>query len=345
MFSKIFLSKEKLFNNIAHMEKITPGKICAMIKANVYGHGTKEILPLLSEKIDYFGVSSEEEAIEARAYTDKTIIVFGLCEDYKKCMENDISFAVFSLLHIKKIVKIAQKYNFKPKMHLCINSGMNRYGIRSTAEFKKIIDFLKSCNLELEGLYTHFSSLTTDREYTQKQKDIFMQHLKLLPPAWETITHIGGGKTIFEGMGCDVYRMGIELYGYEVEGVTPILSVESQIVSIQNVKKGEHVGYLCGYTAPKDVVIATVPLGYADGFPRKISNQFKVTVNGRQAKSTGNICMDTFMIDVTGIKCQVGDKVVLIKDAYPLANLIDSTEYEVLTNLNKFRGQRIVIDK
>ena len=113
MFSKIFLSKEKLFNNIAHMEKITPGKICAMIKANVYGHGTKEILPLLSEKIDYFGVSSEEEAIEARAYTDKTIIVFGLCEDYKKCMENDISFAVFSLLHIKKIVKIAQKYNLK----------------------------------------------------------------------------------------------------------------------------------------------------------------------------------------------------------------------------------------
>lgn len=345
MFSKIFLSKEKLFNNITYMQKITPGKICAMIKANVYGHGTKEMLPLLSEKIDYFGVSSEEEGFEGRAYTDKTIIVFGLCEDYKKCMEKGISFAVFSLSHIKKIVKIAKKYQLKPKMHLCINSGMNRYGIRSTKEFKKIIDFLTSCKIELEGLYTHFSSLTTDRDYTQKQKEIFKEHVKLLPPSWQTITHVGGGKTVFENLGYDVYRMGIELYGYEVEGVTPILSVESQLVSLQNVKKGEHVGYLCGYTAPKDVVVATVPLGYADGFPRKISNQFLVTINGKQARSVGNICMDTFMIDVSDINCKIGDKVILLKDAFAIAQLIGSTEYEVLTNLNKFRGQRIVIDK
>ena len=344
MFSKIFLSKEKLNKNIKFMKKITPGKICAMIKANAYGHGLREILPLLACEIDYFGVSNEEEALLAREITDKTIIVFGMCDDYKLCMEREISFAVFSLEHVKQIVNLAKKTHLYPKMHLCVNSGMNRYGLQTMREYLKIIEYLKTNNITLEGLYTHFSSLTTDRNYTKKQREIFATYINKLPKYWNTIIHIGGGKAIFEDLRADVYRMGIELYGYEVEGVEPILTIESQIVSLQNVNKGEHVGYLCGFSACKDMVVATIPLGYADGFPRQISNQYYVYINGKKARSCGNICMDTFMVDVSDIHCQLGDKVCLMQDAHQLASLINSTEYEVLTNLNKFRGDRIVVD-
>ncbi len=343
MFSKIFLSKEKLYKNIEHMEKITNGKICAMIKANVYGHGQKELLPILSKRIDYFGVSNEDEAYLAREYTDKTIIVFGLCQDYRTCMEKEISFAVFSPNHVEKIIKIAQYFSLTPRMHLCINTGMNRYGIKKVNDFKKIIKLLNKNHLKLEGIYTHFSSLTTDRIYTENQKKLFFKFLKYLPVDWDTIKHVGGGKTIFEDLNCDVYRMGIELYGYEVNGVSPILSVESEIVSLQDVKKGEHVGYLCGYTADKDITVATIPLGYADGLPRKLSNKLEVNINGKKARSTGNICMDTFMLDVSNIKCKIGDKVIIMKNAYDIANILGTTEYEVLTNFNKFRGERIIV--
>ena len=137
--------------------------------------------------------------------------------------------------------------------------------------------------------------------------------------------------------------MGIELYGYEVNGVSPILSVESEIVSLQDVKKGEHVGYLCGYTADKDITVATIPLGYADGLPRKLSNKFEVNINGKKARSIGNICMDAFMVDIDNIKCKIGDKVTIMNNANYIATILGTTEYEVLTNFNKFRGERIIV--
>lgn len=343
MFSKIFLNKNNLLNNIDKIEEISGKKTCVMIKANAYGHGMKEILTILNDRVDFFGVSNQSEGLSARKYTSKDIIVFGACEDYKICMLNDVSFALFSLNDAKKIIKIAQKYKLKPKMHLCINTGMNRYGIKSKKDFAKIIAFLTKKGYELAGVYTHFSSLTTDREYTERQKKLFFDYLSLLPSSWKTIKHVGGGRSIFEGLDVDMFRVGLEAYGYGNDFVKPVLSVESELVDIQKVSAGEHVGYLCGYTAKEDMTIATIPLGYGDGFPRKMSNKLIVKINGKQSQSTGNICMDAFMVDVTNITCKIGDRVVIMENASLLAPLIDSTEYEVLTNLSKFRGERIIV--
>ena len=343
MFSKIFLNKKNLLSNLHFLQGKTDGKICAMVKANAYGHGAKEVVSILEKEIDFFGVSNQIEAEEIRKITSKDIIVFGICEDYKKAIINDISFAVFSFLHAKKIVELSKRIKSLPKMHLCLNTGMNRYGIKSFKEFEKTINFLKKHNIELAGIYTHFSSLSCDEDYTKNQKEKFEKLLKVIPKNWKTIKHVGGGQTIFKNIHADMNRVGIELYGYGNENLKPILSIESQIVDIQHVKKGEHIGYLCGFTAQKDMTVATIPLGYGDGFCRKLSNKIEVTVNGQKAHGCGNICMDAMMIDVSGITCQIGDKVTMFDDAKIFAKIVDTSEYEILTNFSKFRGLREII--
>lgn len=342
MFSNIFLNKSNLIHNINTLEKIAGGNICVMVKANAYGHGVKEIVQMLNGRVGYFGVSNQTEAEEIRDITDAHVIVFGACEDYEACIKNNISFALLSYEHAKIMVKLYKKIHIMPRMHFCVNTGMNRYGVRDKEEFLKIIELLTKNNIILEGLYTHFSSLSTDKDYTERQYSLFQDFVNLLP-TYETIVHVGGGMTIFKDFKADLHRIGLEVYGYGNELVKPVLTIESQIVDIQKVKKGEHVGYLCGFTAQNDMTVATIPLGYGDGLPRKLSNKLSVKIKGKYAKSTGNICMDAFMVDITDIKCKIGDKVIILENASTLAPLIESTEYEVLTNLSKFRGNRKII--
>ena len=340
MLSKIILSKDNLLYNLSEIKKRTNGKICMMVKANAYGHGLTEVATLIKDQVAFFGVANQEEAETIREICDTPIIVFGVCDDYFRCMQKNISFALFSLKMTKNIIKIAKKSQFYPKLHLCINSGMNRYGIKNLKEFVKIIRLLKNNDIKLEGVYTHFSSLTTDNKYTQKQRKNFEDFLTFLPGEWKTIIHVGGGNTMFENFNADMYRIGLGIYGYGFDFVKPVLKIKSRIVEIEDVERGEHVGYLCSFTANKKMKVATIPIGYADGLPRKLSNNISVELNGKQAKNCGNICMDTFMVDVSDIKCKIGDEVLVLDDAKIWAKLLDTTVYEVLTNFCKFRGDR-----
>lgn len=340
MFSKIILNKENLLNNVNYLKEKAGAELCVMVKANAYGHGSREITEMLGDNVNYLGVSNEYEAFDLREMTDRKIIVFGRCQDYFSCTQQNIEFSLFSFDHAKEIISKTKNADKKPLMHLCINSGMNRYGVREIKECKKIISFLQKKEIPLAGIYTHFSSLTTDEEYTKKQYQIFKEFSSLIPKDWQTIKHLGGGKSIFGQFSADMFRVGFEVYGYSDENVNKVLSAHSQIVDIQSVKKGEHIGYLCGYTATEDMKVATIPLGYGDGLPRKLSNKLQVKIKGQNAKSVGNICMDAFMIDISKIKCNIGDDVLIFNDARQIAPLIESTEYEVLTNLCKFRGTR-----
>lgn len=343
MFSKIFLSKSNLLHNIDYIKKVAKKPICAMVKANAYGHGEKEIISMLNGKVEYFGVACQKEGLIARRHTRGNVVILGRCENYLTCMKNNLSFSLISLDDAKEIIKIGEKHNLKPKFHMCLNSGMNRYGFKEKRDILKTLDFLDKSNCPLEGFYTHFSSLTSDLDYTRKQLDKFYQMKELLPKKWNTIKHVGGGKSIYMDIDADMFRTGLECYGYGNEKVLPILKVESEIVDKQPVKQGEHVGYLCSFTAKEDMMIATIPLGYADGLPRKLSNNFEVTIDGAKARSVGNICMDAFMIDVTNLNCKVGDRVEIISNACDVACKLETTEYEVLTNLTKMRAKRIVV--
>ena len=342
MFSKIFLNSKNLINNINVLEEDAQKPLCVMVKANAYGHGSKEIVSILKDRVNFFGVSCLNEALEIRDYTKGEIIVFGKCDDYEKCIKNDISFILMSYNHAKEMVSLSKKLRKKAKMHLCVNTGMNRYGVKDKKEFGKIIDLFEKNKMELAGLYTHFSSLTSDKEYTLSQEEKFKEYCSLLPKRWKTICHVGGGKSIYSNLNADMYRVGIAVYGYGEPRLKPVLSLESEVVDIQKVNKGEHIGYLCGYTAKENMTVATIPLGYGDGLPRKLSNKLKVKIRGEERLNCGNVCMDAFMIDVTNIKCKIGDKVTLLENALDWAPIIESTEYEVLTNLSKFRGERII---
>jgi alanine racemase len=343
MFSKFFLYKQTLINNVRSLKREAHGRLCVMVKANAYGHGLKEIVNILKDEVDFFGVSNQAEGEIVRALTSRQVIVFGACDDYEKCIQNDISFAVFSFEQIKDVINISKKINKPAKMHLCLNTGMNRYGVKSAKEFSKIVKYLKQHKQVLEGLYTHFSSLTCDEKYTQKQKTLLNKLLMFLPKEWHTIIHVGGGLTIKQKIEADMHRVGLEAYGYGNDSVKPILKIESEIVDINKVEKGEHVGYMCSFTAKKRMMVATIPLGYGDGLPRKLSNKTEFVLNGQKVRSVGNICMDALMIDVSGIKCKIGDKVEIMKDASVFAKILDTSEYEVLTNFSKFRGDRIII--
>ena len=342
MLSKINLSKSALMHNIQSIKSHVAGDLCVMVKANAYGHGAKEIVGAISPNVKAFGVSNDAEAFEIREETDKEIIVFGLCDSYERCIKNNISVAVFSFEHLKNLIDLAKSMDRNVKLHLCVNSGMNRYGIKKIKEFKKIIKYLKSENIQLQGLYTHFSSLTTDEAYTKKQWDIFQDYVALLPDEWKTIVHIGGSKSIYrKGFVADMYRTGIEVYGYGGEGLKPVLSILSRVVDIQDVEKGEHVGYLCGFTAERKMRVATIPVGYADGLSRRYSNKLFVKINDKLCRNVGNICMDAFMVDVShDKKCKIGDKVAIEVNARQLATHLCSTEYEVLTAFCSFRGER-----
>ena len=342
MFSNIFLNKSNLIFNINSLSQIAGKPLCIMVKANAYGHGAREIAEMLIDEDVWLGVSNESEALNLREMTNKKIIVFGRCDDYDICIENDISFAVFSFEHVKEILNTSKTIDKHPQMHLCLNTGMNRYGIREIKELKKVINLLGKKNIELEGFYTHFSSLTSDEEYTKKQYSIFKEFSQLIPDEWKTVKHLGGGRSLFEDFEADMFRVGLGVYGYGNDFVKPVLSVESQIVNILQVKKGQHVGYLCGFTAEKDMKVATIPLGYADGLPRKLSNKLEVEIRGKKVRNIGNICMDAFMVDVSNINCKIGDRVCILENASLMASLLETTEYEVLTNLSKFRGERII---
>lgn len=343
MFSKIFLYRQTLINNIKILKQQANGKICAMVKANAYGHGVKEVVSILKDEVDFFGVSNQTEAEHVREICKSEVIVFGACEDYEKCIENDISFAVFSYEQVKNMINLSKKIGKDAKMHLCLNTGMNRYGVKSVKEFVKIVRFLKRQKQNLEGVYTHFSSLSCDEKYTKRQEELLGEFLTFLPSDWKSVVHVGGGLTIKQNIKADMHRVGLEIYGYGNESVKPILRVESEIVDINEVEKGEHVGYMCSYTATKKMTVATIPLGYGDGLPRGLSNKIEFQINGQKSRSVGNICMDALMVDVTDIKCKIGDKVEILNNAQVFAEILKTSEYEVLTNFSKFRGERIII--
>ena len=185
--SKILLNQNNIKYNVQYLKRVAGGQLCVMIKANAYGHGLKQVVTMLDKDVDFFGVSNQTEGELAKKFTDKNVIVFGICDDYEQIIKENISFILLSYEHAKAMVYLYKKLKIKPKMHLCINSGMNRYGVKNLDEAKKIIKYLQKNQLSLEGMYTHFSSLSSDEKYTLRQKTIFEKFISLLPKNWSTI--------------------------------------------------------------------------------------------------------------------------------------------------------------
>ncbi len=333
-----------MLNNLKVLkEHCNNAQICAMVKANAYGHGIEEVVSILKGRVGAFGVVNIDEAIRVRKIDKITpVIIFSECEKIETALKNNISLSIISLKSLKNIVKISKKCKIKPKLHLNINTGMNRFGINTQEDFQKIMVILRKNNLKLDGLFTHFSSLTTDENYTIRQREIFQRFINLLPQDFAPIIHVGGGNSLFKEQGFEMYRVGMFLYGYGYSELKPVMSVKSTIIALQEVKKGEHVGYMASFTASQDMRVAVVPLGYDDGVKRGLSNKFSVKINNKVCPNVGKICMDCFMVDVSNVKVKVGDMVEVLWNASEWTEFLNTTEYEILTNFNGFRAERIL---
>ena len=303
--------------------------ICLMVKANAYGHGIQEIVKFSSRYVDAFGVVNIKEALFVRTLTKKRIIIFAPVKNYKLCRENNIEFIIENEDELRKA--IIDKCTHL--LHLAINTGMNRFGTKSEIVLKSISNILKENNIELKSIYTHFSD-TNDRKRTKKQYNKFC---KLKEHIINTCPVCFGGSGIYGyNFNFDMLRLGIGAYGYEPNKLK-VMTIASHIIKKFYAKKGEYIGYGKKYQVQKNGFFGVVQIGYGDGLTRTLSQKFTVSINGKKYKSVGNICMDAFFVKIDE-NVNVGDEVVVLRDASYLAKKAKTITYEILTNFSNLRG-------
>ena len=342
-------------------------KICCVIKADGYSHGAAELANVY-EKLgaDFFAVSNIDEGIEIRdAGCKLPIVILGYTpvKDCPKLAEYDISQAVFSLDYAKDLSDACFKHQCSCKIHIKIDTGMSRIGFmcqefpRDNGSIQQIYEACSLPNLEVEGLFTHFcvSDETDDgREFTHLQYHNFqyvkteLEKLGLRIP----ICHCSNSGAIedYSETYCDMVRAGIILYGLapsqKLAGklkLIPAMTLKTTVAYVKELKKGAAVSYGRTFIADKDMKIATVPIGYADGYIRSNAENGYMLINGQKAKIVGRICMDQTMLDVTDLDyVEQGDEVIVFgtgKAGEPTADMIaqntGTINYEVVCLVGK----------
>lgn len=338
-------------------------EIMAVVKADCYGHGMQYFLPELELLgCGFYAVSNIEEALDVRRYTDKPILILGYTPaDYADVLsKNNISQTVFSLDYAQSLSSAASR---PVKIHIKIDTGMQRLGFSycdSVKDSLTVDEITTACalqNLQIEGIFTHFAESDNKKEtddFTDKQFGSFTHLIGLLEKKNITFKyrHSANSAAILmhHEKQLDAVRAGIIIYGLYPSAdmmndfdIRPVMSLKSIVSMIKTVPSGQTIGYGRTYMAEKDLKIATVPVGYADGYPRHLSNKGYVIINGKKANIVGNVCMDQIMVDVTDIPdVTLGDEVLLFGEsdgniipADELASLCGTIGYELISNLGK----------
>lgn len=327
------ISLEAIGHNIREVKKRLPEgvKLLGVVKANAYGHGAVPVASYLENQVDYFATATIEEAVELRENgISSPILILGYVSpsQYGDLVEYDITQTIDSYAQALALEKEAARQNRKAKAHLAVDTGMTRIGFQVTEhdadEAAKIADLP---HIELEGMFTHFSCADQeDKTYCSMQMEKYDKMTALLAERGVTIPlrHIcnSAGIMEFDDHRFEMVRSGIITYGiYPSEEVKkerldliPALSWKSHVIHVKEVGPGIGVSYGATYVTEKPMTrIATVSAGYADGYPRALSNQGCVLIHGKKAPIIGRICMDQMMVDVTDIPdVQVEDVVTLV---------------------------------
>lgn len=304
-------------------------KLLGVIKADAYGHGAVELGRLLEKHCDFFGVARIEEALELIAAGIKTpILILGYVSPayYGTVVENSIRIPVFSYGDAKALSAEAVKQGRTAPFHFCIDTGMSRIGFQVTEESADICKKITLLpNIKAEGLFSHYA--TADERVLTKavaQRERFKEFIKMLEKrdVCVPIKHLSNSAGIINfDEHFDMVRCGIITYGLypsqEVEpsllDIKPVMELKTHIAYVKELEPGREISYGGTYKTDKPRRIATLPVGYADGYPRCLSNIGRVIVRGQYAPITGRICMDQFMIDVSDIpEAVTGDTVTLV---------------------------------
>ena len=344
----------------------TDTKICCVIKADAYGHGAVRLAKLYeSLKADWLAVSNIEEAIQLREAEIKLpVLVMGYTppECAEILADNNISQAVFSIEYAEMLSKFATKSGKKVKIHIKLDSGMGRVGFPCINKQNDIVNlnhaYVACCqpNLETEGVFSHFAVSDEDDadsvDYTKKQYENFMYGVKFLENMGVLfkIKHISNSAAILRHpeFSLDMVRAGIALYGAVTsensEELVPVMSLKTVVSQVKTINAGESVGYGRTFIAEKVTKIATLPLGYADGFWRSnASYGGEILVSGKKAPIVGRVCMDQITVDVSSVPdVSQGDTVTVMGkcgsqeiSANDIAKLNNTISYEILCSVSK----------
>ena len=333
-------------------------KLIAVVKSNAYGHGSVEIAKELENLgADYLAVRNLEEGIELRSEgIEKPILIMGYVfpKQVNYVVEFSLTPTILSFDFAEELQRFLETYGEKIKVHIKIDTGMGRLGIpyKDAVEFIKEVKKLK--NIEIEGLYSHFSTADEeDKSFTEEQFKRFMYAVDKLEKEGIEIPlkHIGNSATVIDlpKFSLDGVRVGIMLYGLRPSSFVreiklhPVMSIRAKIVFIKRVDKGTPISYGRKFYTKRESIIATIPMGYSDGYPRALTNIGEVIVRGKRVKVAGRVCMGKFMIDVTDIPdLKVGDEVTIIgRDgeeeitATEIAKKLDTINYEIVSRISR----------
>lgn len=334
----LYIHKSNLLNNLKVIKSKTTAKICAVVKANAYGHGIKNICTLLKDKVDFFGVANLEEALEIRSFDLNTkILILGNCTNFTLASNHNISVSIFSLKQLNNLLNNLKK-DCKINVHLKIDTGLNRLGFSTIPEFKTALKTIEKekDKINIEGIFTHFATLRNDIKFFRKQQEKFEKYLEHLKNDKNVIKHGGGSLTSMFSNNYDMLRFGIYLYGYGFKKLKPVLTVESKIIFVKKVKKNQNVGYSKSYITKKDCTVAVLPLGYHDGVPRNFINHFFHYKN-HQLKVL-NVCMDMTIIELPE-NLNENITVTVFNNATNWAKFLETNRHDILVKFNSFRGK------
>lgn len=369
------ISLDAIYHNLSLVkERISRNtKLMAVIKADGYGHGARQIAKYCDDVIDSYAVAIPEEGIELRkAGFIKPVLLLGYTHpsQYRDVLDYDLIPGIFTFEMAKEFSLQAQIEGKIGKIHIKVDTGMSRIGFADNSKSAEIIKEISLLpNIKIDGIFTHLARADEkDKSAASEQYNRFMNFVNILEAKGIKIPnkHISNSAAIMElgEMNLDIVRSGIITYGLypseemdkEKFPLEPALQWKTYISYVKKLPKGIAVGYGGTYVTERETVVATIPVGYADGYPRSLSNKGQVIINGKRANIIGRICMDQFMVDVTHIEnAACGDEVTLIgKDGNEEiscdeeANLAGSFNYEFVCDISKrvprvyyFKGKRV----
>lgn len=347
-----------IIHNVQTVRQLTAGKtkICAIVKANGYGHGAVEISKAYLEfGVEFLAVATLNEALELREAEIKVpILVLGWTpkEGYAEAIRENIRLAMYSLSELQALNEVALQVGKKALVHLKLDTGMTRLGFMPEAESQKqIAEALTLAGLEVEGIFSHFSKADElVKDYAHQQLTVFQSFIAELEEKTGyhiPIKHIANSAAIIDlpEAHLDMVRPGIMLYGFQpsdemtnMADLQPALTWKAQISRVQKVSAGTLVGYGGTYRAEKEMLVASVPVGYADGYNRLLSNKGYVLYQGQKLPIIGRVCMDQFMVDATAVpEIKVGDEIILLGQqgeqsitVTEMAKMLQTIEHEIV---------------
>ena len=343
----------KFKNNIKTIKQYTNKEIMPVIKAHAYGTYLDTRLDIL-DMFQIVAVARCEEAVRIRKLGYKKDIFI---LNQPSINEIDI-INKYNLIVGVASQEFLKKINIKIRVHLEIETGMNRTGIK-LEDIDKVIDIIdNNKNIIVEGMYTHFSKADSDEKYTNYQIDNFKKAYNILKEKYNLKyihSSASSGIIYYNDEISNLCRPGIIIYGYypnkeSKKAITlePITKLKSKIVFIKELPKNESISYGGTYVTKDDIKVATIPIGYADGISRLLSNRGNVIVDNKKCPIIGTICMDSLMVDITGLDVKENDEVMLydndIITVEEIANLCNTINYEVLTSISD-RVKRVFVEK